>query len=50
MNGQPVTKNVVPDADLDKWRAAGWIVLSPAFTKGHSVVAWIKDSEPKEPA
>lgn len=50
MMGKPIKKTIVPEADIAKWTELGWIIISPAFTKGHFVVAWVKDGRPKEPA
>jgi hypothetical protein len=44
-----IPKQVIPDSDLKKWTGAGWVFSAPAFTRGHSIVCWLKDGEPKEP-
>lgn len=46
---KPVITRVVADADLGKWAAVGWIYMAPAFTRGHVVVCWVKDTAPEEP-
>jgi hypothetical protein len=45
-----IPKKIVPNSEVKKWSDLGWIFSAPAFTLGHSVMVWLSDDKPREPA
>jgi hypothetical protein len=45
-----IPKKIIPDNDVKKWTDLGWVFSGPAFTRHHSVVVWLGDDKPREPA
>jgi hypothetical protein len=45
-----IPKKIVPDSDVKKWTDVGWVFSGPAFARGHSVLVWLGDDKPRQPA
>jgi hypothetical protein len=45
-----IPKKIVPNSDVKKWSDLGWRFSESAVTKGHSVMVWLGNHKPREPA
>jgi hypothetical protein len=45
-----IPKKIIPDSEIKKWLDVGWSFSEPAITKHHSILVWLEDGKPREPA
>jgi hypothetical protein len=45
-----IPKRIIPNSEVKKWLDVGWAFSATAVAKGHSILVWLGDDKPREPA